>query len=227
MAEETTKDTTKTAGSAAPSETTPAPAPVKTEKDDDKKKDEDTAGASEEPQAFFEPVVKLDEVEVVSGEEDEEVLFKMRAKLFAFTESLLDKGSGNKSWLERGVGEVRFLKHKEFGKIRLLMRQEKTLKIICNHVVESRAELTPNMSSDKAWVWSCYDFSNGEVEPMVFAIRFGSPENAKLFKEEHDKAKANNKKYEEGADAEDTAAGDEAADALDKLDVKKEDESAE
>lgn len=32
---------------------------------------------SEEPQAYFEPVVKLDEVEVVSGEEDEEVLFKM------------------------------------------------------------------------------------------------------------------------------------------------------
>jgi hypothetical protein len=35
------------------------------------------SGASEEPQAYFEPVVKLDEVEVVSGEEDEEIIFKM------------------------------------------------------------------------------------------------------------------------------------------------------
>jgi hypothetical protein len=32
---------------------------------------------SEEPQAYFEPVVKLDEVEVTTGEEEEEVVFKM------------------------------------------------------------------------------------------------------------------------------------------------------
>ncbi|RLN63327.1 hypothetical protein BBJ29_008552, partial [Phytophthora kernoviae] len=31
---------------------------------------------SEEPQAYFEPVVKLDEVEVTTGEEEEEVIFK-------------------------------------------------------------------------------------------------------------------------------------------------------
>jgi Ran-binding protein 1 len=43
------------------------------EADDDNSKDPE----SEEPQAYFEPVVKLDEIEVVSGEEDEEVLFKM------------------------------------------------------------------------------------------------------------------------------------------------------
>jgi hypothetical protein len=39
---------------------------------------------SEEPQAYFEPVVKLDEVEVVSGEEEEEVLFKMCVLLSLF-----------------------------------------------------------------------------------------------------------------------------------------------
>ena len=31
-------------------------------------------------------------------------------------------------WKERGIGEVRFLRHKESKKIRLLMRREKTLK---------------------------------------------------------------------------------------------------
>ncbi|DBA03730.1 TPA: hypothetical protein N0F65_004147 [Lagenidium giganteum] len=177
---------------------------------------------SEEPQAYFEPVVKLDEVEVISGEEDEEVLFKMRAKLFNFRETLLDKGSGKKNWCERGVGDVRFLKHKEKGKVRLVMRQEKTHKIIINHLVESRTTLSPNMGSDRAWVFSCYDFSEGEVETQIFALRFANAENAQKFKEAHDLAKKTNKDTEAGVDAADTSAGDEAAKALENLDVKKE-----
>ncbi|OQR90155.1 ran-specific GTPase-activating protein [Thraustotheca clavata] len=179
------------------------------------------AGESEEPQAYFEPVVKLNEVEVVSGEEGEDVVFTMRAKLFDFRETLLDKGTGKKTWCERGVGNVRFLKHKEAGKVRMLMRQEKTLKIIINHLVESRAELTANMGSDRAWVWTCYDFSEGVVEPKTFALRFANAENAQAFKEAHESAKKNNKALEAGADAADTSAGDEAAKALKNLDVKK------
>jgi Ran-binding protein 1 len=177
---------------------------------------------SEEPQAYFEPVVKLDEIEVVSGEEDEEVLFKIRAKLFCFRETLLDKGTGKKSWCERGVGDVRFLKHKEHQKVRMLMRQEKTHKIIINHLVESRTELSPNMGSDRAWVFSCYDFAEGVVETQVYALRFANAENAQKFKEAHDNAKTVNKALEAGADAADTAAGDDAAKALESLDVKKE-----
>ncbi|ETV97925.1 hypothetical protein H310_09241 [Aphanomyces invadans] len=178
-------------------------------------------GASEEPQAYFEPVVKLNEVEVVSGEEDEEVLYTTRAKLFDFRETLLNKGTGEKTWCERGVGNVRFLKHKEAGKVRLLMRQEKTLKILINHLVESRATLSANMGSDRAWVWTCYDFSEGVVEPKTFALRFTSAENAQAFKEAHDEAKKTNKVLEAGSDAADTTAGDEAAKALEGLAVKK------
>lgn len=37
-------------------------------------------------------------------------------------------------WKERGVGQARLLEHKENKKIRLLMRQEKTLKIRANHI---------------------------------------------------------------------------------------------
>jgi len=148
-------------------------------------------------------------------------IYYRRAKLFNFRETLLDKGTGNKSWCERGVGNVRFLRHKEAGKIRLLMRQEKTHKIIINHLVESRTELSPNMGSDRAWVWSCYDFSEGVVEPKVFALRFANAENAQKFKEAHDNAKKNNKSLEAGVDAEDTSAGDDAAKALEGLNVKK------
>jgi hypothetical protein len=33
-----------------------------------------------------------------------------RSKLYVFGEAMLDKGSGKKSWLERGIGEVKLLK---------------------------------------------------------------------------------------------------------------------
>ena len=36
-------------------------------------------------------------------------------------------------WKERGTGEIKLLKHKETGKIRVLMRRDKTLKICANH----------------------------------------------------------------------------------------------
>ena len=50
-----------------------------------------------------------------------------KAKLYRFDRE------GNQ-WKERGVGTVKLLKHKETGKVRLVMRQSKTLKICANHL---------------------------------------------------------------------------------------------
>lgn len=36
-------------------------------------------------------------------------------------------------WKERGTGDVKLLRHKEKGSIRLLMRRDRTLKICANH----------------------------------------------------------------------------------------------
>jgi hypothetical protein len=36
--------------------------------------------------------------------------FRRRAKLFLYGETMLDKGTGNKTWKEKGVGDMRFLK---------------------------------------------------------------------------------------------------------------------
>ena len=94
---------------------------------------------AQESTAEFTPVVQLDEVEVKTHEEDEDVDFKIRAKLFRFSETLLNKGSGKKEWIERGVGEVKILKHRENSMVRVLMRQEKTMKIVGNHVVTESA----------------------------------------------------------------------------------------
>jgi len=51
-----------------------------------------------------------------------------RAKLFRF-DSVADPAE----WKERGVGDIRMLKHKELPRIRLVMRRDKVLKICCNH----------------------------------------------------------------------------------------------
>ena len=54
------------------------PKTVASEKPTDNTEDEDAKGLlHEEAQVYFEPVVHLDEVEVVSGEEEEECIFKM------------------------------------------------------------------------------------------------------------------------------------------------------
>ena len=59
--------------------------------------EEGTTGNPEEfePQVDFEPIVKLQEVETKTGEEDEEVLLKHRCKLFRFNLE-------TKEWKEKG-----------------------------------------------------------------------------------------------------------------------------
>ena len=127
----------------------------------------------------------MEEVDVKSGEEDEELLYGngIRAKLFIYGETMLDVGTGNKTWKERGIGDVRILKHREHQRIRLLMRQEKTMKVIANHALDPRIVLNPNVGSDRSWVWSAFDFSQGELVETVFAMRFADSDIANAFKE--------------------------------------------
>lgn len=162
-------------------------------KDDDEKKadaekktDEDAAD-EEEPDVHFEPLVKLEKVEVKTNEENEEVVFKTRAKLFKFHPEA-------KEWKERGTGDVKFLKHKETGKIRLLMRRDQTLKVCANHIIHPDYTLKENVGSDRSWVYSVTaDVSDGEAEAQTLAIRFGNKEKADAFKEEFEKAQKSNK----------------------------------
>ena len=64
----------------------------------------------------FEPLVPLPEkIEVKTGEEDEDVLFESRARLFRFVGG---------EWKERGLGVLKILQHRESRRIRLLMRRE-------------------------------------------------------------------------------------------------------
>jgi len=222
MSTEEEKPTTTTETPASTEEATPTPTPApetSTTKDEDKKTSEE-AVKEEESTATFEPVVKLEEVEVKSGEEDEEVIYSQRSKLFIFGETLLDKGTGKKTWRERGIGEARILRHKEHQRLRLLMRQEKTMKVIVNHAIDPRIKLEPNAGSDRSWVWSAFDFAEGELLETVFALRFADTEIANKFKEEFEKGQKEMESLLAGEDkpGEDGgAAADEAAEALSNL----------
>ena len=71
-----------------------------------------------------------------------------RAKLYRFETS----GDENE-WKERGVGEVKILKHGGRGTYRILMRRDKTLKICANH-------------------YSKYNFSKATLShPVLFVLR--------------------------------------------------------
>lgn len=64
----------------------------------------------EENNTYFAPVIPLpDKVDVKTGEEDENVLYSHRAKLFRFRSS---------EWRERGLGDVKILQHKQTGQLR-------------------------------------------------------------------------------------------------------------
>lgn len=143
--------------------------------------------APESEDVHFEPVIRLTEkVEVKTNEEMEEQLFKMRAKLFKFDKS-------NNEWKERGTGDVRLLKHKDNQKTRLVMRRDKTLKVCANHYIVPEMKLSPNVGSDRSWVWNAAaDVSEGEPEACTLAIRFANSENANLFKEAFIKAQQDN-----------------------------------
>lgn len=133
------------------------------------------------------PQVELKQVEVMTGEEEEEEFWKHRAKLYRYV---------NGEWKERGLGNAKLLQHKETKKIRFLLRQEKTLKIVANHYViqkDSFCKLTPNSGSNKIWVWTVQDFSE-EQKLEQFALKFGQAEQAEIFKQKFEEAVEINKK---------------------------------
>ncbi|KAI0501922.1 hypothetical protein KFK09_016867 [Dendrobium nobile] len=139
---------------------------------------ETAAGEDEDTGAQIAPIVRLEEVAVTTGEEDEEVLLDLKAKLYRF-----DK-EGNQ-WKERGTGSVKILKHKETGKVRLVMRQVKTLKICANHLncklfmetVEKQAEAAGKKEEKES---KEADSAAGELEKLSV----GEPKGDEKAKED-------------------------------------------
>uniref|UniRef100_A0A8K9UK24 E3 SUMO-protein ligase RanBP2 n=1 Tax=Oncorhynchus mykiss TaxID=8022 RepID=A0A8K9UK24_ONCMY len=123
----------------------------------------------------FEPIVSLPEVETKSGEEDEEILFKERTKLYRWERDL-------GQWKERGVGDIKILFHPDKRFYRVLMRREQVLKVCANHTICQSMELKPMNTSNQALVWTATDFSEGEGKVEQLAAKFKTAELAESFR---------------------------------------------
>ena len=107
---------------------------------------DDEPGDGDHEGPDFEPIIPLpDKINVKTGEEDEEVIFSHRAKLYRFV-------AEDKQWKERGVGDIKLLKNRQTGKMRVLMRRDQVLKLCANHHITSDMKLQPNAGSDKHFI---------------------------------------------------------------------------
>nr|XP_009513692.1 PREDICTED: E3 SUMO-protein ligase RanBP2 [Phalacrocorax carbo] len=144
-----------------------------------RKADEEEGGSDDEvvhsDDIHFEPIVSLPEVEVKSGEEDEEIIFKERAKLYRWDRDATQ-------WKERGVGEIKILFHTQKKYYRVLMRRDQVLKVCANHVITKEMNLVPSDTSSNALIWTATDYADGEVKIEQLAVRFKSQEMANSFK---------------------------------------------
>ncbi|XWS43866.1 hypothetical protein CRYUN_Cryun16bG0141100 [Craigia yunnanensis] len=181
---------------------------AKTDPEQQNREDEENASAAddEDTGAQVAPIVKLEEVAVSTGEEDEDPMLDLKAKLYRFNKE------GNQ-WKERGVGSVKLLKNKVSGKVRLVMRQSKTLKICANHLVLRTMTVQEHAGNDKSCVWHATDLADGELKEEMFCIRFASVENCKSFMEMVQEVAESQGKKEDNKDATATV------DLLEKLSV--------
>ncbi|XP_026324308.1 E3 SUMO-protein ligase RanBP2-like isoform X2 [Hyposmocoma kahamanoa] len=143
-----------------------------------------------DPCPDFKPIIPLPaEVKVTTGEEDETVIFSSRAKLFRFVD---------KQWKERGIGEIKLLKHKITGKVRVLMRREQIHKICANHVITPDMEIKPMKNETKAYFWVANDFADETVVLEKFCIRFKTADIAQQFSDIFEKSRLDSKNLLEG-----------------------------
>ncbi|ESO96148.1 hypothetical protein LOTGIDRAFT_231853 [Lottia gigantea] len=124
----------------------------------------------------FEPIIPLpDKVEVKTMEEDEDVLFNYRSKLFRFV---------NGEWKEKGLGNIKILEHRETKKRRIVMRRDQVHKVCCNHLLTSDMVIKDMPKSDgKALVWFAHDFSDEEEKVEQLSAKFKTAEIASQFQE--------------------------------------------
>merc|ERR1711981_413172 len=158
---------------------------VKLDNENDNEETTNNPGDDSTHDPYFVPIVQLPEVEVPTGEDQEDETFKIRAKLFRF-----DSTADPPEWKERGTGDVKLMTQKNTkGKVRVLMRRDKTLKICANHFIQPWMILKPMKGSDRALMWLVQaDFADEEAKSETLAIRFANTENTKKFKDAFDSA---------------------------------------
>ncbi|XP_038051028.1 E3 SUMO-protein ligase RanBP2-like isoform X2 [Patiria miniata] len=166
------------------------------------------AEESHEHDPHYDPIMTLPElVQVKTGEEDEEIMYKQRARLYRYAKDL-------GVWKERGIGEVKLLRHKQSGALRLIMRREQVLKLCANHRITPDMKLDPLQSSDRSWVWHAIDYSEDEPSHEQLAIKFKTAELAHEFKRRLEELQVARREEEEREEEQKTEAAAAAAEAV-------------
>jgi len=130
---------------------------------DDKGDESDDDGPVRTEELPIENTCDMKPIEMKSGEEDEDVLFMERCKLFRFRD---------KEYKERGVGDIKFLKHRTTGKGRLIMRREQINLVCLNCWSLTKVERVRETQLRFAGI----DASDGEPEMSVFIVKFKNAE---------------------------------------------------
>ena len=135
---------------------------------------DDNGDPEAEADISFRPIVTLSEATPIkSWDDDADTLFVSRGKLYRF---------GDGQWKERGVGDIKIMRHRKTNQNRIIMRRDQILKVCCNHYITAGMTLVPG-SNDKSWVWFTQsDFTDEHPQPEKLAARFKDNETAAQFK---------------------------------------------
>jgi Ran-binding protein 1 len=140
--------------------------------------------------------IHLQDVVVQTGEENEDLIFKIRGRLYRWR---------SEEWKERGTGDIKFLRNKESKMIRMILRQDKTLKAVANFIITDKdplCDLKVHQESDKMFFFLSYDFSEDQPQVERYVVKLGNAENAAKFKENFLAAREFNKLIKEGKSSE-------------------------
>eukprot|EP00486_Rosalina_sp_Unknown_P015649 CAMPEP_0201595086 /NCGR_PEP_ID=MMETSP0190_2-20130828/192206_1 /ASSEMBLY_ACC=CAM_ASM_000263 /TAXON_ID=37353 /ORGANISM="Rosalina sp." /LENGTH=1189 /DNA_ID=CAMNT_0048054955 /DNA_START=1369 /DNA_END=4938 /DNA_ORIENTATION=+ len=144
----------------------------------------------------FKPIVQLDEVDVASGHENEELIKEFGfVKLFRFGKDV----TGHPGWKNRATNsKISFYKSKETGKIRMIAREQDTNKLRMNQNVSIPSKSNFSTPKDRMYSWSAYDTTIAAEEENETAgwsnwlIKFQSQEIGQQFQSIFDQASNNN-----------------------------------
>ena len=133
-----------------------------------------------------------------TGEEDEDEVFKHRAKVYRFDPE-------TKQWKERGVGDIKILKHRQHMTYRVLLRRDQIHKIACNHLITEKMTLQPLSTSETALCWDAMDYAEEEARMERLAVKFKLAETKNDFKEAFEAAQKDISERKESGRKEDSS----------------------
>lgn len=114
----------------------------------------------------------------------EELLFKMRTKLFQFQKE-------QNEWTEFGPGTLVLILDLVLNKVSLKIKCDKK-DFQLSQLIDESMSLATNVGCERSWIWSTYEYKK-TMETVLYAVRFQNIENTFKFKEDFTSAQRHNR----------------------------------